>query len=62
MDERIKKWLLDILSAIDEIDQFFNTYPKSFESFQTNCYASPGYRKEPGDCWGGSKPDSGKRP
>lgn len=36
MDERIKKWLLDILMAIDEIDIYFNTYPKSFDSFQSN--------------------------
>lgn len=36
MDERIEKWLLDILAAIDEIDQYFNTFPKSFHSFQSN--------------------------
>jgi len=36
MDERIEKWLLDILSAIDEIEQYFNTYPKSLSSFQSN--------------------------
>ena len=36
MDERIEKWLLDILAAIDEIEQYFNTFPKSFHSFQAN--------------------------
>ena len=36
MDERIEKWLLDILAAIDEIDQYFNTFPKTFHSFQSN--------------------------
>ena len=36
MDERIEKWLLDILKAIEEIDQYFNIYPKSFYSFQSN--------------------------
>lgn len=36
MDERIAKWLLDILTAIDEIEQYFDTYPKSFHSFQSN--------------------------
>lgn len=36
MDKQIENWLLDILTAIEEIDQYFNTYPKSFESFQYN--------------------------
>ena len=36
MDERIAKWLLDILTAIDEIEHYFDTYPKSFHSFQSN--------------------------
>ena len=36
MDERIEKWLLDILTAVDEIEQYFNTYPKTFHSFQSN--------------------------
>ena len=36
MDERIAKWLLDILTAIDEIEHFFDIYPKSFQSFQSN--------------------------
>ena len=36
MDERIAKWLLDIVAAIDEIEQYFNSYPKSFHSFQAN--------------------------
>lgn len=36
MDERLKKWLLDILTVIDEIEQYFDTYPKSIHSFQSN--------------------------
>jgi uncharacterized protein with HEPN domain len=36
MDDRIEKWLLDIKAAIDEIEQYFDTYPKSFDSFQSN--------------------------
>ncbi|WP_238395755.1 HepT-like ribonuclease domain-containing protein [Pontibacter pudoricolor] len=36
MDERIEKWLLDIKIAIDEIDQFFEEQPKSFQAFKSN--------------------------
>jgi uncharacterized protein with HEPN domain len=36
MDERIEKWLLDIKASIDEIEEYFNIYPKSFHSFQSN--------------------------
>lgn len=36
MDDRIVKWLLDIKAAIEEIEHFFNLYPKSFSSFQYN--------------------------
>jgi uncharacterized protein with HEPN domain len=36
MDERIEKWLHDILTAIEEIEQYFNTFPKSISSFQSN--------------------------
>lgn len=30
MDERIQKWLYDILKATSEIDSFFNDEPKIF--------------------------------
>ncbi|QHL88118.1 DUF86 domain-containing protein [Nibribacter ruber] len=36
MDERIEKWLLDILQAIEETEQYFTIYPKTFHSFQSN--------------------------
>ncbi|MBF9253551.1 DUF86 domain-containing protein [Pontibacter sp. 172403-2] len=36
MDEWIGKWLLDMKAAMDEIEQYFDLYPKSFHSFQAN--------------------------
>ena len=36
MDERVEKWLYDILLAIEEIDGFFKSNEKTFESFQQN--------------------------
>jgi uncharacterized protein with HEPN domain len=36
MDERIQKWLHDIKAAVSEIDEYFNIYPKTFHSFQSN--------------------------
>jgi uncharacterized protein with HEPN domain len=36
MDDRINKWMEDILIAIDEIDIFFETVPKQYEEFLTN--------------------------
>jgi uncharacterized protein with HEPN domain len=37
MDERIEKWLVDILSAIDEIDTFTQTEePRNFNLYKNN--------------------------
>lgn len=36
MDNRSKKWLEDIIIAIDEIDIFFETLPKRYETFVDN--------------------------
>jgi uncharacterized protein with HEPN domain len=36
MDERIEKWLYDVLIAIDEINSYFTREPKTFASFQQN--------------------------
>ena len=36
MDERINKWLEDILIAIEEIDTFFKTLPKKYDTFINN--------------------------
>jgi uncharacterized protein with HEPN domain len=36
MDERIEKWLYDILLAIDEINGYFAKEPKIFSEFQQN--------------------------
>ena len=36
MDARIAKWLFDIQAAIEEIDQYFEIYEKSFASFRGN--------------------------
>lgn len=36
MDIEIKSWLFDILSAINEIDSFFNDSPKDFSKFQSD--------------------------
>lgn len=33
MDESIKKYLLDIFTAIEEIESFFGDKPKFFEDF-----------------------------
>lgn len=34
MDNEIKVWLYDILSAIDEIEEFFTDRPKQFEEYR----------------------------
>lgn len=36
MDERILKWLYDIQSAIDEIDEFFVDFPRNFKQYSSN--------------------------
>ena len=36
MNERIEKWLYDILEAINEIDSFFGDTPKQFADFSIN--------------------------
>ena len=36
MEERIQKWLLDILSAIDEIEGYFVDLPKDFKQYSEN--------------------------
>jgi uncharacterized protein with HEPN domain len=36
MDERIEKWLYDILIAIDEINSYFTQELKTFSNFQQN--------------------------
>ena len=34
MDERIKVWLLDIIKAIEEIENFFKDYPNDYTIFE----------------------------
>ena len=36
MDEKILKWLYDIKGAIDEIEGYFDKYPKDFNSYKEN--------------------------
>lgn len=36
MDERILKWLYDIQGAIEEIDGYFEDFPKDFSAYQSN--------------------------
>lgn len=36
MDERILKWLYDILSAIDEIEGYFEDFPKDFSQYSSS--------------------------
>jgi len=36
MDERILKWLYDIQFAIEEIESYFEDYPKDFNNFSSN--------------------------
>ncbi|MDR1699492.1 MAG: DUF86 domain-containing protein [Prevotellaceae bacterium] len=36
MDNRRKKWLEDIIIAIDEVDIFFETLPKRYDTFADN--------------------------
>ena len=36
MDDKVKKYLEDILIAIDEIDIFFESLPKQYDEFCSN--------------------------
>ena len=36
MDEKVLKWLYDVKSAIDEIDNYFEKYDKNFEEYKKN--------------------------
>ena len=36
MDNDIKTWLYDILNAIEEIESFFNGFPKEFGKYQND--------------------------
>ena len=36
MNEKILKWLFDIQAAIDEIESFFEEYPKDFNQYKSN--------------------------
>jgi len=36
MDERVEKWLYDILLSIEEIDGFFESNERIFETFRQN--------------------------
>jgi len=36
MDEKILKWLYDIKSAIDEIEGYFDDYPRDFSQYSGN--------------------------
>jgi len=36
MNEKILKWLFDIRAAIDEIESFFEEYPKDFNQYKSN--------------------------
>ena len=36
MDERVEKWLYDILLSIEEIDGFFESNERVFETFRQN--------------------------
>ena len=36
MNEKILKWLYDIRDAINEIDGYFESFPKDFSTYQSN--------------------------
>ncbi len=36
MDEKILKWLYDIKAAIEEIDSYFEDFPKDFYQYKSN--------------------------
>lgn len=36
MDEKIQKWLYDIVSAIDEIEGYFEDFPRDFNQYSNN--------------------------
>ena len=36
MDERILKWLYDIRDAIDEIESYFEDFPRDFNVYKSN--------------------------
>lgn len=36
MEDRVKKWLFDIKSSIEEIEEYFETEKRDFNSFQQN--------------------------
>ena len=48
MDDRVKKYLEDILMAIDEIDIFFETLPKKYDVFVNNLLLRRGIERNIG--------------
>ena len=36
MEDRIKKYLLDVLTAIEEVESFFDNKPKLFDDFYSD--------------------------
>jgi uncharacterized protein with HEPN domain len=48
MDDKIKKYLEDILIAIDEIDVFFETLPKKYDVFANNLLLRRGVERNIG--------------
>ena len=45
MDNRTKKWLEDIIIAINEIDIFFETQPKRYDDFVENLLLQRGIER-----------------
>ena len=40
MDEKILKWLYDIKSSIDEIEKYFESFPKDFNQYKSNTFGN----------------------
>jgi uncharacterized protein with HEPN domain len=45
MDDRVKKYLKDMLIAIDEIESFFENYPLKYETFADNLLLQRGIER-----------------
>lgn len=46
MEEKILKWLYDIKAAINEIDEYFDDFPKDFNVYKSNTLLKRGIERD----------------
>jgi len=46
MEEKILKWLYDIKAAINEIDEYFEDFPKDFNIYKSNTLLKRGVERD----------------